>query len=238
MARHVAEELCWERLRFDEVNDPRMPLFLAHLPRNLRIQEYPGTPCPRMSLPDTWDGFLQTLSSATRQSLRSRIKKAEKAFTITRPVGDEAHASIEALVHMAVQRTRDNPDPNTARLESMLRRCATDGLAHILMMWKDQTPVAGVAGLIDRKKSSYGMYVTSFNEEFFDFSPGRVALAIAIRDAIDMSLSEFDFLRGEEPYKFQFGAVSGHNRRVLIDRRNLQGAVRRSVSGLRDLLRV
>jgi CelD/BcsL family acetyltransferase involved in cellulose biosynthesis len=238
-AEHFMHTLRWDRVRFKEVNDPRLPLFLAHIPAaGLSVMNYQGTPCPRMRLPDTWEAFVQGLSAATRQSLRKRMRSAEKAFRLTRSSGVDAQQPIDALMQMAVWRTRDDPDPHTWRLHSMLRRCAMDGAAHVLMLWKDQTPVAGVGGLIDRKGASLGVYVTSFNEDFADFSPGRVAVALAIRDAIEMRLKVFDFLRGEEPYKFQFGAESRHNRTALIERHSLQTALRRSVSGLRERLRM
>jgi len=36
-------------------------------------------------------------------------------------------------------------------------------------------------------------------------APGIVLLAHVIRDAIDRGFPVFDFLRGEEPYKYGFG---------------------------------
>ena len=51
-------------------------------------------------------------------------------------------------------------------------------------------------------------------------------------------LQVFDFVRGEEPYKFQFGARSRHNRTLIIERPTLQAALRRGISGVRDSLRI
>ena len=47
-----------------------------------------------------------------------------------------------------------------------------------------------------------------------------------------MNLTTFDFLRGEEPYKFQ------HNRTLIIERPTLQAALRRGISEVRDSLRI
>jgi CelD/BcsL family acetyltransferase involved in cellulose biosynthesis len=238
LADYVVRELPWERLRFEEVHDPRMALFTERLTGEASVLQQQGTPCPRMNLPATWEAFMASLSYSTRQSLRKRIKKAEREFRITHLDGRNDEMMIDALIEMALRRMREQPDPHTWRLHSMLRRCAMAGSAWMVMLWRDGTPVAGAGALIDRKESSLGLYVTAFDEGFADYSPGRVATALAIRGAIGMGMKVFDFLRGEEPYKLQFGAVSRHNRIVLAERPTLQTALRKGLSGLRERLRI
>ncbi len=238
LAQHLFSDMAWERLRFEELNDPRLPEFLSHVPAGCIVVEHQGTPCPRMPLPTTWDELVQGLSYSTRQSLRKRMRRAESEFRLTRFDGQHDERQIDALIQLALRRTREQPDPHIWRLHSMLRQCAAAGLAHMVMLWKDQTPVAGVASLINRKSNSMGLYVTAFDESFSEFSPGRVAVALSIRDALDMGMREYDFLRGEEPYKFQLGAVSGHNRTLIIERPTLQAALRRGISGVRETLRI
>jgi CelD/BcsL family acetyltransferase involved in cellulose biosynthesis len=134
---------------------------------------------------------------------------------------------IDPLIEMAICRTRAQPDPHTWRLHSMLRQCARAGLAHVVMLLDGHTPVAGAAALINRKDRSLGLYLTAFDECYAQCSPGRVVISAMIRDAIDMKMRVFDFLRGEEPYKMQFGGVSRHNRTLIIERPTLQAALRR-----------
>ena len=71
----------------------------------------------------------------------------------------------------------------------------------------------------------------------YSSSVGAVAVALAIRDAIGMGMRVFDFLRGEESYKFQFGGVTHHNQTLVIERPTLQAALRRSISSVRKQLR-
>jgi CelD/BcsL family acetyltransferase involved in cellulose biosynthesis len=238
LARYVARNMAWDRLRFEEVNDPDLAQFIAHMPGDAAIRQSQGTACPRVNLPATWDACLKSLSSATRQSLKKRLKHAAAAFRVARFDGRNDARMIDSLIRMALQRTRDDLDPNTGILGGMLKRCAGAGRAHMLMLYHEDTPVAGVASLIDRKDRSFGLYVTSFDERFAEYSPGRVAVALAIRDAIEAGMKVFDFLRGEEPYKFQFGGVSRHNRTLVIERPTLQAALRRGLSGVREQLRM
>lgn len=49
-------------------------------------------------------------------------------------------------------------------------------------------------------------YLSSFNPELARYSPGRVIILHAIKEAIREGAKEFDFLRGAEPYKYTWGA--------------------------------
>ena len=50
-------------------------------------------------------------------------------------------------------------------------------------------------------------YQGGFEPQLARYSPGTVLTAHAIRDAIDRGASEFDFLRGDEPYKHNLGGL-------------------------------
>ncbi|MFX9097154.1 GNAT family N-acetyltransferase, partial [Acinetobacter baumannii] len=49
-------------------------------------------------------------------------------------------------------------------------------------------------------------YQMGFNPEFGSISPGNLLLSFAIRTAIEDGSKEFDFLRGDEPYKRRWQA--------------------------------
>lgn len=239
LAQHLSDRIAWDRLRFEEMNDPRLPKFLASLPAEFDTRDNQGTACPQMPLPDSWEPFVQGLSYSTRQSLRKRMRMAQSRFRHTASQGDEiTDGMIEAVIRMASDRTRVESDPHIGRLGGILRQCARANLLRLIMLWDGGLPVAGVAGLIDRKRRAWCLYVTSFDEAYAVHSPGRVAIALAIRDAIEMKMEIFDFLRGEEPYKFQFGAESRHNRTLIIERPTLQAALRRGITGVRESLRL
>ncbi|MFY7954449.1 MAG: GNAT family N-acetyltransferase, partial [Armatimonadaceae bacterium] len=62
-------------------------------------------------------------------------------------------------------------------------------------------------------------YLGGFDPDFAKFSPGTVLTAHAIRYAIENDRSSrFDFLRGNESYKYKWGAVDRHNVRLALVR--------------------
>ena len=53
---------------------------------------------------------------------------------------------------------------------------------------------------------------------FAALSPGVVLTAAAIERAIDLGRAEFDFLRGDEEYKYRFGAIDHSIYRLTLQR--------------------
>jgi len=71
--------------------------------------------------------------------------------------------------------------------------------------WHGDRPVAALATLVDPRKRAFSFYMTG-RDETFDGPPSGVILhAFSIRHAIENGFSEYDFLRGNEPYKYSFG---------------------------------
>jgi CelD/BcsL family acetyltransferase involved in cellulose biosynthesis len=50
-----------------------------------------------------------------------------------------------------------------------------------------------------------GVYNSGFHPERAPLAPGLVLLGHVLRDAIERGKRRFDFLRGEERYKYEFG---------------------------------
>jgi CelD/BcsL family acetyltransferase involved in cellulose biosynthesis len=55
---------------------------------------------------------------------------------------------------------------------------------------------------------------------FSALSPGVVLTATAIEKAIELGRAEFDFLRGDEEYKYRFGAVDTNIYRVQLQKQS------------------
>ena len=77
--------------------------------------------------------------------------------------------------------------------------------------------VAGVYYGLQDKRSAYA-YLGGFDPDFGFESPGTVLIGAALEDAAAAGCSEFDFLRGQEPYKFGWGAIARSNTRRTFRR--------------------
>jgi CelD/BcsL family acetyltransferase involved in cellulose biosynthesis len=54
------------------------------------------------------------------------------------------------------------------------------------------------------------VYNSGFNPRYFETSPGWVLLGHMIQWAISNGREALDFMRGDEEYKYRFGAVDRH----------------------------
>jgi CelD/BcsL family acetyltransferase involved in cellulose biosynthesis len=61
-------------------------------------------------------------------------------------------------------------------------------------------------------------YNSGVDRRFIELSPGWVLLAYTLQWAADQGRTAFDFMRGNEEYKYRFGAVNGHVMRAQVTR--------------------
>jgi CelD/BcsL family acetyltransferase involved in cellulose biosynthesis len=61
-------------------------------------------------------------------------------------------------------------------------------------------------------------YNAGLDPDARDLSPGVVMIARYVRRAIEAGKRRLDFLRGDEPYKYEWGAVDEPIQRLLVRR--------------------
>jgi CelD/BcsL family acetyltransferase involved in cellulose biosynthesis len=93
-----------------------------------------------------------------------------------------------------------------SRMEAFFRR-ATAALAAegAVRLWFLDTPDGPLASFITLEwDDTVGLYNSGFRPDAAALSPGVVLLARVVQDAIVRGKRRFDFLRGEERYKYDF----------------------------------
>jgi CelD/BcsL family acetyltransferase involved in cellulose biosynthesis len=94
-------------------------------------------------------------------------------------------------------------------MEGFFRRTAA-ALAErgMTRLWLLDAPSGPLAAFVTLEwDGTVGLYNSGFHPDRAALSPGVVLLAHVIRDAIERRQRRFDFLRGEERYKYDFGPV-------------------------------
>jgi CelD/BcsL family acetyltransferase involved in cellulose biosynthesis len=178
--------------------------------------------CPVIALPATWDAYLAGLSGKDRHELRRKMRRAETG----RPRVEVARTP-EALAGLMdgfvalhrrskVGKARFMDEPMEAFFRALGRDLAADGLAALWMLWLEDRPAAALLCL--EQGGAVSLYNSGFDPEARAMSPGVVLIARTIEDAIARGFRHYDFLRGEEPYKYGFGAVPSEVLRVTLER--------------------
>lgn len=177
--------------------------------------------CPIITLAADFEGYLAGLDKKQRHEVRRKMRRAESAdekvdWYIVGPQHDLS-AEIDKFVHLMAashpEKARFLQDEkNMAFFKAIVPRVARCGWLQLSFLTVDDTPVATYLNF------DYDNRILVYNsgllpEGYAHLSPGIVLLTLNIQHAIAMGRSAFDFLRGNEEYKYRMG---GHDRPVMF----------------------
>ncbi|MEM8960192.1 MAG: GNAT family N-acetyltransferase [Acidobacteriota bacterium] len=226
-ATHIRTELDWRTFELRDVLDARLDRFVARFPAPaFSIERREPTPCPYLDLTpyldaeDRWEAYLRALRKARlRREIRHDLRAIERLPHLRRTtVDDDVELQIDTLLRLWRARWGALPEHELEEFRSIFRRCAAEGTLWLSFLWDGEIPISGLAGFIDRRRDAFGFYMTGFNPDYGSLSPGLVIITSSIRAALEMGLHTFDFLRGDEPYKFALGAALGAADNIMIHR--------------------
>lgn len=209
-------------LEFFRSSSSRLQRLLRSLPaNNFRRIEVPAVNkpdnvnnlvCPYISLPDSWDTYLTGLGSNTRQKMRRFLRKVDdgQEYRITIANADTIERDLDILLNFWrikwAQRKGDRMRGLVRANQSMLRACFECGALFLPVMWQGDKPLGALATLVDHQKKAFLFFMAGRDETVRTPVPSGVALhAFSLRHAIENGIVIYDFLRGNEEYKYMFG---------------------------------
>ena len=226
-ALYINQNLQWDVFHVKDIQDPRLDSFVKQFPESdFQLTSNSGATCPYISLPDTWEEYLQnSISRKPRKNLRNSLNKIEKNndFHFTKIQVDNLDKQIEVLFELWQIKWGEQPESVLNTYRSVFQQCAESNSLWIDILWDKTTPVAATGMYIDsEKKVAYGQ-MTGFNPEYSKLSPGRVMMALSIKKAIENNVKTYDLLRGDLDYKISLlGAEKRCNTDFKIVRNNLR----------------
>lgn len=167
--------------------------------------------CPVLELPASWEAYLARLPGKDRHELRRKLRRLEergaRASAHTNPPA--VAAVLDTFFGLHRKSKAGKARFMDARMERFFRTVAQAfagaGWLALWLLWVEERPVASLLCL------DYGgdvaLYNSGFDPEAGRLSPGVGVIACSIQDAIARGRRRYDFLRGEEPYKYGFGAA-------------------------------
>ena len=165
-----------------------------------------------LELPESWDEYLEGLSGKDRHELRRKMRRLERELPGTtvrshaapRRLGRGHDAEFLTLHRLSkVGKARFMDERMEALLPGRHARPRRGGLGAAVVPRVEGAAVASFLCL--EYAGCVGLYNSGFDPAHAKLAPGIVLLAHVIRDAIERGVPVFDFLRGEEPYKYAFG---------------------------------
>jgi CelD/BcsL family acetyltransferase involved in cellulose biosynthesis len=192
--------------------------------------------CPYVELPGDWDSYLASLGPNTRQKARRFLRKLDLAdgLRITLADASTIRRDLDILLQFWTAKwgaRKGESAPVIARvLGRMLAHCHETDTLFMPVLWRGDEALGALGILVDRQKRSLLFYVSGCNTITNNPPPGFLLHAYSIRHAIEAGFTTYDFLRGNEPYKYAFGPKEhriGHI--VLRAKREVTAGPARSV---------
>jgi hypothetical protein len=182
--------------------------------------------CPVLHVagPD-WETYLQTLASKDRHELRRKIRRAEAVGPVE---FEDVHDPSEAVDEfIAIHQARWGDDglfPDTeggARSRHFFRRLAElEGPDGVLRVGRLRVAGRVIFMCVGFHEGDTVYYYNAGNDpESNALSPGGVGVAFYLQNGLRQGTRVFDFLRGDEGYKYRWGAVDEPIHRLIVTRR-------------------
>lgn len=168
--------------------------------------------CPYVSLPKSWEELLASVSKKVRQKVGYYRRSLERhgSYEIYR-IADKSklNESITNLMHIRKQRLEskginfDKVSDNYRKFHtSVMENFLEKGWLQLCFLKFQNKPVAFVYQFVFQRRVFF--YQTGFDKELSALSVGFVLLGHVIEDAIRDKNNCFEFLRGDEKYKYDW----------------------------------
>jgi CelD/BcsL family acetyltransferase involved in cellulose biosynthesis len=177
-------------------------------------------PTPRITLPGNFDTFLAGLEKKQRHEVRRKMRRAAEGPAVVRFHILEDPATLEAETTAFLElMAEDNNKAGFLRpamrehMRAVIREAFGNGYLWLAFLSIDDVRVAAALNF-DYRNKLWG-YNSGVSHAHLELSPGWVLLAHQIEWACQHGRDEFDFMRGDEDYKYRFGAIDRHVLRVV-----------------------
>lgn len=235
----------WDIVDLDEVPaySPLVKWLGARELTGMRLIQVPRNNCPFIELPATWEDYTHALHRKARQQLEAFSRRViEETGAHFRMVTEEAEVPDAVArfykLHLARWATKEDElshehlEPGFVPfLEEVCRRAAEHGYLRLAELCVGDEPIASWISF--QVNGRLNGYMTGFDPAWSKQRPGKILHGFVVRQALAEGAHELDFGRGDEPYKYEMGAINRKNCRFVIANDTSRSAVMFRLTALR-----
>ena len=187
-------------------------------------------PCPYIPLPGDWETYLGGIDKKQRHEVRRKMRRAEEFDPPVRwyivEDGQDLEAETEAFMALMAN------DPDKERFLTSAMRLQMKGA--VLAAHKEGWLQLAFLEVGGKKAAGYlnfdyaghiWVYNSGLDFGYRELSPGWVLLGYLLQWANDNGRRSFDFMRGDEEYKYRFGAIDRFIARATVRRTTKEGSL-------------
>ena len=167
---------------------------------------------PRIDLPASWDEYISALRKKDRHELRRKLRRLETAGTVKYVELSEPADIEDSMAEFMRLHRMSTPDKNefmTAAREQFFCKIAVElareGITRLCFLEIDGIREATSLSFVTANVRY--LYNSGYNPAKSKLSVGLLNHALTIKSSIESGHKVFDFMRGNEPYKYHLGGV-------------------------------
>jgi CelD/BcsL family acetyltransferase involved in cellulose biosynthesis len=180
-------------------------------------------PTPSIPLPGDFDVYLTGIDKKQRHEIRRKIRRAEESGRNVRWYIVEHESTLDAEMEAFLQLMRHDPEKDAfltevmhSQMKQSIHAAFRAGWLQLAFLEVDGEKACGYLNFDYANK--IWVYNSGLDRRFMDLSPGWVLLGYLLQWANENHRAEFDFMRGDEDYKYKFGGRDQHVMRAQITR--------------------
>jgi CelD/BcsL family acetyltransferase involved in cellulose biosynthesis len=220
----------WDMMDISGIPETSITVEFLKKKTSLRFMEIRKFVCPRLKLGQSWDEFIGTIDKGLRHDVKRRRKIEADLWAGFYEITDRGAlpGAMEELFELNKRRfaEKEKPSPFLSPDFEAFHRKAMPALFEAGMLRLLFMSISGaVAACLYAFKygDSYYYYQSGFNPEWRKLSPGSLMIGFAIERAMAEGAANFDFLRGDEPYKHRWTKDATQNLDLALFRRSARG---------------
>jgi CelD/BcsL family acetyltransferase involved in cellulose biosynthesis len=222
----AAELPGWKTIELYNVLDssPSLPALQAAAERvgwSYRIESYKH--CPFIELPGDWETYLAGIDKKQRHEIRRKMRRMEESDASAHWYVVENSATLDVEIENFLELMHQDDEKREfltpAMMEHMRLTARWAHQAGILQMVFLEVYGQKAAGKFsfDYLGRLWG-YNSGVDRRFMEYSPGWVLLGYMLKWAIEHGRLVLDFMRGDEQYKYRFGATDRFVMHATLER--------------------
>jgi CelD/BcsL family acetyltransferase involved in cellulose biosynthesis len=180
--------------------------------------------CPTIELPGNWETYLAGIDKKQRHEIRRKMRRAEESEVPVRwyivedgaALENEAEELFRMMAHDDEKRTFLT-EAMRAQMQAIIKTAFEHGWLQLAFLKVGDEKAA--AYLNFDYDNRIWVYNSGLDANFSAYSPGWVLLGYLLQWANEHGRQAFDFMRGNEDYKYRFGGVDRFVTRVVIERK-------------------
>lgn len=180
--------------------------------------------CPRIDLSGGYDRYLDSLPGKQRHEMRRKARKLARdagEIRVHEVAAGKVMSELEVFFDMANETETEKARffrKETMRefFRALAAEFAEDRVFRLHVLDVGGRPAAATISLVWGRE--WGLYNSAFDPSLRTLAPGMVLVGELIQQAAREGVAVFDLLRGDEPYKYRFGAVDRPLDRLILVR--------------------